>query len=95
MLDIDRDARLSRATDILESDVNGEVIALDIERGNCYGLNGTASRVWEMLGSGTSLAEICAALTARFDVAEDQCEREVRALLGELDAEGLLRVEAR
>lgn len=89
---IHADTRIMRSRNILESDVDGDVIALDVERGNCYGLNSTASHAWAMLERETSLAEICEALTQRFDVDALTCQAEIGSLIEELRAEGLVDV---
>lgn len=92
MSTISPDARLKRIERILESEVDGDVIALDIERGHCYGLNGTASEIWKMLAAETTLAEICSTLVGRFDVERADCEQQVATLLSQLRDEGLLDV---
>ncbi len=85
------DTRLVRSRDILESEIDGDVIALDIERGECYGLNSVGSAVWRHLAEETSVNEITAALVAEFDVGEDECRAEVTRLVEELAAEGLVK----
>ena len=60
-------ARIIRCDDLLEADVNGEIVALHVEKGQCYGMNGVASRVWELLAEPMARGELCAKLTAEFD----------------------------
>jgi hypothetical protein len=84
-------ARLIRCEDLLEADVNGEIVALHIEKGQCYGLNGVASRIWAMLSQPTSLNEICTSLIDEYEVDPETCRSEVAALLDELKSEGLIR----
>lgn len=91
---ISGDARIKRITQILESEVDGDVIALDIEKGHCYGLNGTASHIWKLLEQERTLDAICADLVTRFDIERPQCQAEVAALIAQLEAEGLVEVKA-
>lgn len=87
----DDTARLIRCEDLLEADVNGEIVALHIEKGQCYGLNGVASRIWSMLAEPRSLDEICETLTGEYEVDPETCRSEVETLLGELRSEGLIK----
>ena len=87
----DRNARIIRCEDLLEADVNGEIVALHIQKGQCYGMNGVASRVWALLAEPRSPAEICATLSGEYEVDEATCRADVDALLDELRAEGLVK----
>lgn len=88
---MDHHARVVRATELLEADVNGEIVALHVERGQCYGLNGVASEIWRMLAEPTSVAEICRTLCADYEVDSATCEAEVQDLLSNLRQEGLIK----
>ena len=76
----------------IEADVDGEILALGIEHGTCYGLNRVGSRIWNLLAEPTGIGDLCATLLAAYRVDPDVCEREVLSLLEELRAEGLIRV---
>jgi hypothetical protein len=84
-------ARIIRCDDLLEADVNGEIVALHIEKGQCYGMNGVASRIWALLAEPTSPGEICAKLSAEYDVEPATCRADVDALLEDLRSEGLIK----
>ena len=78
---------------MLEAEVNGEVIALNVDNGTCYGFNPTATRIWALLAEPKSLDEICETLTGEFEVGRDVCEREVVALIRDLETDGLVQVD--
>lgn len=82
---------LIRTRQLLEADVSGEIVALDVEKGQCYGLNSVGSRVWMLLAERTTISDICATLTREFDVDADTCQAEVTRLVSELQAEGLVQ----
>ena len=84
-------ARIIRCNDLLEADVGGEIVALHIEKGQCYGMNAVASRVWALLAEPTSPEQICARLSEEYNVDADTCRTDVAALLAELRSEGLIR----
>ncbi len=80
-----------RSTAALAAEIDGEVVALDVERGVCFGLNASGSRVWSLLEAPTTGRAICETMAAIYDVDRDVCEREVLALLEDLAAEGLIQ----
>jgi len=88
---IDRDMKMKRIESILESEIDGDVIALSIDKGMCYGFNEVGSRVWQILEQGVSIREISDLLVREYDVDSATCEEEVARLVGELHAEGMIR----
>lgn len=85
-------AEYVRTKNVMFSKVGQEVLALNIDRGQCYGFNDTASAIWELLETPQSLPTICAAVEARFDVDPEECRIEVERLLGKLVEEELASV---
>jgi len=75
---------------LVEAEVDGEVVALSIEHGTCYGLNQVGSRIWKLIEKPIRVSELCAALLAEYKVEPDVCEREVLDLLEQLRAEGMI-----
>jgi hypothetical protein len=89
---ISEDSIISRGQGLLEAGIDGEMVALHIERGTCYGFNGTATRVWALIEQPKPLAEITDVLTREYEVERDQCETELNALLADLQSEGLIEI---
>ena len=90
---MNQDVTVARRAALLESEVDGEIVALHVDNGTCYGFNGTASRIWAMLETPRRLSEIRDAMLAEFDVDAATCEAEVIALLRELEADGLVELQ--
>lgn len=83
-----------RSGTLLESEVDGEVVALSLEKGVCYGLNDVGSSLWRLVARPMRIDAACQALRAEFDVDMDTCRREVIELLEDLRREGLIEVLA-
>lgn len=79
---------------ILHAEVDQEVVALCVDTGMCYGLNGVGSRVWALLATPVQVGDVCKTLASEYDVDPGQCEREVIDLLKEALAEGMIKVDA-
>lgn len=65
----------------------------EMEMEICVGLNGTASRVWELLGSRQPFPHLLASLTEEFDVSAEQGEQDVKILLQKLADAGFVILE--
>ncbi len=86
------DDLVSRLPGLIEAEVDGELVGLHVDKGSCFGFNKTATRIWSLIEQPRRIGQICEALVAEFEVAPDECEREVKALLAELEREELVRV---
>ena len=89
-----RELIVSRRAELIETEVDGELVALHIDNGTCYGFNGTATRIWALIEQPKRLSELREQLTREFDVDPEVCERQLDELLKELEADGLVEVAA-
>ena len=87
---IDETVRVVRNESIPTGEVDGEMVALDLDKGSCFGMDRIGSAIWEMTAEPLTVGQIADALTARFEVSREQCIREVAPFVGDLLAEGLL-----
>lgn len=71
------------------STADGTVL-LDADRGRFYGLNPTASIIWQALSTGRSVEQITRDLTARFTAPPDRVRADVSTLVAQLRDRGLL-----
>jgi hypothetical protein len=79
-----------RSDGVIDAEIDNEIVALNIEKGTCYGLNRVGSRIWSLLGAPIRISELCAALLTEYKLEPSVCERQVLDLLEELRAEGLI-----
>jgi hypothetical protein len=81
---------VARNPGFIEAEIDGEIVALSIEEGACYGLNRVGSHIWNLLTTPTRISDLCETLLAEYAVDADECERQVLDLLEELCTEGLI-----
>jgi Coenzyme PQQ synthesis protein D (PqqD) len=74
--------------------IDGEVVAIDLESGRYYSLEGPAARAWEAVRDGRDLDGIAAEVAAEAGVAVDEVRADVNAFVAELIAEGLVAADA-
>ena len=81
-----------RIGEMIETEVDGELVALHIDNGTCYGFNGTATRIWAMIEQPKRFSELKEELLREFEVDPDLCEAQLSELLNELAADGLVEI---
>ena len=86
------DLLVERRGEMVETEVDGELVALHIDNGTCYGFNSTATRIWAMIEQPKLLSELKAELLREFDVDPVTCDAQLRELLDELAADGLVEI---
>lgn len=74
----------------LSTEVDGELVALDVTKGVCYGLNRVGTRIWQLLESPRSARQIADILVGDFDVSPEECLEQTGSLLRELVAAELV-----
>lgn len=79
-----------RLTPLLADDVGDELVALDADSGVCFGFNRVAASVWHLLEEPKTGLQIKDFLIDTYEVAPDQCSREVDALLESLVEQGIV-----
>lgn len=79
-----------RSNDLVQAEVNGEIVALHIEKGACYGLNRVGSRIWELAATPVCVRDISAIISKEYDVAPLVCQSDILDLLEGLRGEGLI-----
>lgn len=75
----------------VSSTVEGEAVILHMASGVYYGLEPVGSHVWSLLQKGPhTVGELRDRVCERYDVTPDRAEADLRSLLDDLLAEGLV-----
>jgi Coenzyme PQQ synthesis protein D (PqqD) len=85
-----RNGALASSDRVVSETIDGEVVAIDLESGRYYSLEGPAARAWEAIQAGQDVEGIVDAVAAEASVGGDEARADVVAFLAELEAEGLL-----
>jgi hypothetical protein len=87
---VDENLRVIRNDRVPTGEIDGELVALDLDKGNCFGMDKIGLAIWGLTAKPISVGEIADALTASHDVSRAQCLSDVAPFIGDLLAEGLL-----
>lgn len=74
------------------TEVDREVVLMNVGRGRCYGLGETGSSVWRRLGSPIRVDDLCRELMLEYNADPELLRNDVIALLEQLQEEGLVKV---
>ena len=88
-----KDPVVRRRGGLIEAEVDGEMVALHVDNGTCYGFNATATRIWSLIAEPRRLSELRDRLLDEYEVAPKECEAQLRELLGELEKDGLIEMD--
>jgi hypothetical protein len=77
---------------VVASDLPGGAALPDMRANKYFSLNIVGADVWKHIQTPTSLQSLVVIISDKFDVALDDCERDVSALMSALVAAGLVEV---
>ena len=84
---------VSRRNDIDTTDLNGEIVMMDLEKGRYFSLNGVGSRIWEIIEEPIGINKIVDCLLEEYDVNRNECEENVLEFLDKLDDANIIAVD--
>ena len=84
---------VSRRNDIDTTDLNGEIVMMDLEKGRYFSLNGVGSRIWEIIEEPIGINKIVDCLLEEYDVNRNECEENVLEFLDKLDDANIICVD--
>lgn len=77
MIECQADTIITRSNDLLATEVDGEIVLMNLERGNYYGLVGTARHIWDLLEEPRRLGDLCVLLGEKYSGSHAVIEADV------------------
>jgi hypothetical protein len=87
----------SESTKVVRNDalptgeIDGELVALDLEKGDCFGLDRVGAAIWHIAESPRTVGEIADRLVETHDVERTRCLTDILPFVDEMIDTGLLR----
>ena len=82
-----------RRDGLIQAEVDGELVALHIDNGACYGFNVTATRIWALIETPRRLSDLREKLLEEYDVDPETCEQQLVEMLKALEQDGLVELQ--
>lgn len=81
---------LKQADGVMCTDVDGDLVILDLNSGSFFGLDGIGKAVWEKIIQGCSIEAIVDDLNGEFEVTVEELAGDIRSFVTMLLERGLL-----
>jgi len=78
--------------DVVFRELEGEIVILNLEKGEYFGVDDVGTRVWTLLAEGRSLREVADIMVSEYDVPRETVAADLLRLAGELISHGLIRI---
>ncbi len=83
---------IARSASIITAEVQGEVVMMSVEKGRYFGLDDIGSDIWRRLETPRTFGALIDALAADYRAERDVIAEDVRKLLAEMAARGVVTV---
>jgi hypothetical protein len=77
---------------VMARQVSDETVILDLASGTYYGLDPVGAHIWQLMGEGKTLGEICDTMLDEYDVTREALERDVINLADKLHEQKLISI---
>jgi hypothetical protein len=85
-------ASVVAAKNQVSSELDGEAVILNLDRGMYYGLDEVGARIWRLIQQPCPLHSVRDVLVGEYKVSQEHCERDLLLLVRQLADAGLVTV---
>jgi len=90
---MDLNKQITFADTVFAQEVDGEMVLLDMNSENYFGLDEVGSTIWQTMGKGKSLQEVLNALLEEYEVESDVLEKDLIRFVNQLLDNHLIEVK--
>lgn len=90
MIDISLKSQLIRSNDLIATEMDGDIVMLNISTGLYYGVSGVGTRIWELLERPTNINELVQIISREYEVDEETCQKDLQVFLQDLLNQGAI-----
>lgn len=83
-----------RSNAILDANVDGETVLMNVETGQYYALTATSRAIWQRLQTPARVRDLCLDLASAYATPLETVEADTLAFLGYLEAQKMIEVQA-
>ena len=90
---MDLNKKVTFADTVFAQEVDGEMVLLDMNSENYFGLDAVGADIWQAMQEKETLQEVLDVLLEQYDVEEEVLKRDLLTFVGKLLENGLVEVE--
>ena len=91
-LRINLDTIINKNLEIEDTDLDGEKVMMNLEKGEYFMMNEVGSRIWEIISEPVNVKGIIETLRSEYEVDEETCKDTVMEFLGRLNNAELISI---
>jgi hypothetical protein len=85
------ESRFIRNDSLLATEIDGDVVMMDVGSGRYFHLDNTGSKIWTMMDGPTTVSDICDRLLKAYDGDAGKIQADVLAFFARMEASDLVR----
>ena len=89
---INLDTVINKNLEIDDTDLDGEKVMMNLDKGEYFMMNEVGSRIWEIISEPINVKGIVDTLRSEYEVDEETCKDTVIEFLGRLDYADLISI---
>lgn len=86
------DSVITKNTEIDDTDLDGEKVMMNLDKGEYFMMNEVGSRIWEIISEPVNVKGIIDTLRSEYEVDEETCKDTVVEFLGRLNNADLISI---
>jgi len=90
---VNLDQKITFADTVFAQEVDGEMVLLDMESENYFGLDEVGTAIWQAMQEKETLQEVLDILMEQYEVEAEVLERDLSDFIGKLLESGLVEVK--
>ena len=87
------DQKITFADTVFAQEVDGEMVLLDMNSENYFGLDAVGTDIWQAMQEKENLKEVFEILLEQYEVEEDVLKKDLITFVEKLEESGLVKVE--
>jgi ornithine carbamoyltransferase len=90
---MDINSKITFADTVFAQEVDGEMVLLDMNSENYFGLDAVGTDIWQAMQENESLTDVLSVLLAQYEVEEEVLKKDLLTFVEKLQESGLVKVE--
>lgn len=86
-------SQIVQSEENIVSDMDGEKVMLNVQKGKYYNLGQTGGEIWELIKTPIMVTELVSTLLSKYNIERIDCEEQVLSFLDCLFQEGLIQIK--
>ena len=90
---MDINSKITFADTVFAQEVDGEMVLLDMNSENYFGLDAVGTDIWQAMQENESLTDVLSVLLAQYEVEKEVLKKDLLTFVEKLQEGGLVKVE--